>query len=164
MYTVTRDKTTKLCDDIPWNRWTDCQSFMSRFLPDTAIMITDSNHPKRGARLFIPASGMGEKQDGCKENLTNDAVAGPILHWGNKGDCLHAQWSLPGQILLTVEIYNSLKGVPFTKKKMPLCPCPFKIEAFWPGPNSMALLTSELCAYDHNSLLTCKRLISVLAF
>ena len=31
------------------------------------------------------------------------------------------------------------------------------------GPNFMALLTAEFCAYDHDSPLTCKRRISALA-
>ena len=32
-----------------------------------------------------------------------------------------------------------------------------------PRPNFMALLTAEFCAYDHHSMLTCKRKISALA-
>ena len=32
------------------------------------------------------------------------------------------------------------------------------------GPNLMALLTAEVCAYDHDSPLTCKRRISALAY
>ena len=32
-----------------------------------------------------------------------------------------------------------------------------------PGPNFMALLTAEFCAYDHDSPLMCKPQISALA-
>ena len=42
--------------------------------------------------------------------------------------------------------------------------CEFGDFSLWkiPGPNFMALLTAEFCAYDHHSPLTCKRRISAL--
>ena len=43
------------------------------------------------------------------------------------GHCLRAH-----KMLWTVEIYIS-QTVPFTKEKMPWCPCPFKNEAYRPA-------------------------------
>ena len=51
-----------------------------------------------------------------------------ILHRGNKGDCLHAPWSLswcPWNA--PVEICNFLIRVPFTEEKMPWCPLIFTL-------------------------------------
>ena len=44
--------------------------------------------------------------------------------------------------MLTVEIYNFLIEVPFTKKKMPWCPCPFKNEAYMPAYDILLRLVS----------------------
>ena len=83
-------------------------------------------------------------------------------------DCLHA----PGHCLGALEMFcRNLQfphRVPFTKEKMPWCPCPFKNKAqalcfVITGPNFMALLTAEFCTYNHDSPLTCKHRISALA-
>ena len=59
--------------------------------------------------------------------------AGLILHGGNEGDCLRVPRSLPW---CPAKCYSTNlqfhHRVPFTKKKMPWCPCPSKNEAYSP--------------------------------
>ena len=57
-------------------------------------------------------------------------LTGLIILGCNGGDCLHAP-SLPMKCFIRILQFSH--RVPFTKEKMPRCPCPFKNEAYRPG-------------------------------
>ena len=60
--------------------------------------------------------------------------AGLILQGDNEGNCLRVPWSfalLPLKCSSTNLQFHP--RMPFTKKKMPWCPCPFKNEAYSPA-------------------------------
>ena len=55
------------------------------------------------------------------------------LHQDNEGDCLRSPDHYSGALAIApVEITIFPHRVPFTREKMPWCPCPFKNEAYRP--------------------------------